>query len=106
MPTYLYRVSLSPEGLAGVLEEGGSAREQVVKEAIETLGGTVEAFYFAFGDDDVVVIADMPDNQTAAAFAMETSSSGRVAVSTTVLLTPADVDLAREKKSGWRAPGA
>ena len=106
MPTYLFRASLSPEGVAGVLEEGGGARKQVVKDAIETLGGTLEAFYFAFGDDDVVVIADMPDNETAAGFAMETSSSGRVAVSTTVLLTPDDVDRAREKKSGWRAPGA
>jgi len=77
-----------------------------VKDAIETLGGTLEAFYFAFGDDDVVVIADMPVNETAAGFAMETSSSGRVAVSITVLLTPDDVDRAREKKSGWRALGA
>jgi uncharacterized protein with GYD domain len=106
MPTYLFRASFSPEGLAGVLKEGGGARKQVVKDAIENLGGTLEAFYFAFGDDDVIIIAAMPDNETAAGFALETSSSGRVAVSTTVLLTPDDVDRAREKKSGWRAPGA
>jgi uncharacterized protein with GYD domain len=106
MPKYLFRASLSAEGLAGVLQEGGGAREQVVRAAIENLGGTLEAFYYAFGDDDVVVIADMPDNETAAGFAMETSSSGRVAVATTVLLTPDEVDRGREKKSGWRAPGA
>lgn len=106
MPKYLFRASLSPEGIAGVLQEGGNARMQVVKDAIQNLGGTLDAFYYAFGDDDVVGIADMPDNETAAGFAMETSSSGRVAVSTTVLLTPDDVDRAREKKSGWRAPGA
>lgn len=62
----------------------------------------LEAFYFAFGDDDVVGICELPDNETAAAFALETSASGRVSV----LITPEEVDRAREKKSGWRAPGA
>ncbi|HWS47275.1 MAG TPA: GYD domain-containing protein, partial [Acidimicrobiia bacterium] len=69
------------------------------------LGGSLESFYFAFGDDDVLVICDLPDNETAAAFAMETSASGRVSVSTSVLITPEEMDRARDKKSGWRAPG-
>jgi uncharacterized protein with GYD domain len=106
MGKYLFRASLSPEGVAGVLAEGGAARHDTVRSAIESLGGTLEAFYFAFGDEDVVGIMDMPDNETAAALAMEVSSSGRVAVSTTVLLTPEEVDRAAKKKSGWRAPGA
>ena len=106
MTKYLFKASLSPEGIAGVLTEGGTARRTVVKRAIESLGGTLESFYFAFGDDDVIVICELPDNETAAAFAMETSASGRVAVSTSVLLTPEEVDRARGKKSGWRAPGA
>ena len=105
MPKYFFRASLSPEGVAGVLAEGGTARRATVQSAVETLGGTLDAFYFAFGDDDVVGIFEVPDNETAAAFAMEVSSSGRVSVSTTVLLTPEEVDRAREKKSGWRAPG-
>lgn len=105
MPKYLYRASLSAEGLAGVLAEGAAARRKVVTDAVEALGGTVEAFYFAFGDDDVILICDMPDNATAAAFAIEVGSSGRVAPSTTVLLTEADIDAAASKKSGWRAPG-
>ena len=49
---------------------------------------------------------ELPDNVTAAGFALETSSSGRVSVSTTVLITPEEMDRAREKHSGWRAPGA
>ena len=106
MAKYLFRASLNPEGIAGVLSEGGTARRTVVKNAIESLGGTVESFYFVFGDEDVVVICDLPDNETAAAFAMETSASGRVAVSTSVLVTPEEIDGARKKKSGWRAPGA
>jgi uncharacterized protein with GYD domain len=102
---YLFMASLSPEGLGGVLEEGGTARRTVVEKAVQTLGGSLESFYFAFGDNDVVVICDLPDDETAAAFAMETSASGRVSVSTTVLLTPEQIDATREKKSGWRAPG-
>jgi uncharacterized protein with GYD domain len=77
-----------------------------VEEAIKKLGGTVEAFYFAFGADDVVLICELPDNSTAAAFAMEISASGSASVSTTVLLTPEELDAARNTHSGWRAPGA
>ncbi len=62
----------------------------------------LDAFYFAFGDDDVVGICELPDNETAAAFALDASASGRVSV----LITPEEVDRVREKKSGWRAPGA
>ena len=105
MGKYLFRASLSPEGVKGVLAEGGTERRAVVQKAVETLGGSLEAFYFAFGDDDVVIICELADNETAAGFAMETSSTGRVSVSTTVLLTPEEVDRAREKHSGWRAPG-
>ncbi len=106
MPKYLFRASLSPEGVAGVLSEGGTARHDTVKGAIEALGGKLESFYFAFGDDDVVGIMEMPDNETTAALAMEVSSSGRVSVTTTVLLTPEEIDRAGKKKSGFRAPGA
>lgn len=105
MPSYLFRASLAPEGVTGVLAEGGTARRAVVEKAIANLGGTLESFYFAFGGDDVVGICQLPGNEAAAAFAMETSASGRVSVATTVLLTPEEIDRARELKSGWRAPG-
>ncbi len=90
----------------GVVFGGAVERSWTQRCSRCALGGSLEAFYFAFGDDDVVGIADLPDNATAAAFAMEISSSGRVAVSTTVLLTPDELDRSGDKKSGWRAPGA
>src|SRR6478672_5161666 len=93
MPKFMFRASLSPEGVAGLLKEGGTARHGVVRDAVEALGGRLEAFYFAFGDDDVVDIMELPDNETAAGFALETSSSGRVSVSTTV----------RSKRRRWTA---
>jgi len=105
MPKYLFGASLTAEGVAGIVKEGGTARRAAVTAAIENLGGTVEAYYFAFGDEDVILIADLPDNEAATAFALETSASGMLAVSTTVLITPEEVDRARTKKSGWRAMG-
>jgi uncharacterized protein with GYD domain len=105
MPKYFFKSSLSPDGVTGVRAEGGTARREAVKKAIESLGGSVEAFYFAFGEDDVLVICELPDNESAAAFAMDTSASGRVSTSTTVLITPEEMDRVRDKKSGWRAPG-
>ena len=106
MAKYLFKASLSPEGVAGIIAEGGTARRQVVQNSIEALGGTLEAFYFAFGDTDSIVVCDLPDNEAATAFALEVSATGRVSVSTTVLITPEEVDRAREKKTGFRAPGA
>ncbi len=105
MPKYLLKSSLSPEGVAGVLAEGGTARREVLREAIEKVGGSLECLYYAFGETDAITICDLPDNETAAAFAMEASATGRIAVTTTVLITPEEIDRAREKKSGWRAPG-
>lgn len=106
MPKYMFKASLTAEGMAGIIAEGGTSRRTVLTEAIESLGGTVEAFYFSFGDEDAIVVADLPDNESATAFALEVGSSGRVGISTTVLITPDEVDRARDKKSGWRAPGA
>jgi len=105
MPKFLFQASLNAEGVAGVLAEGGTARREVVKGALESVGGTLEAFYFAFGADDVFVIVDVPDQETAAGLAMQFSSSGRMAVRTTVLVTPEQIDRARERQSNWRPPG-
>ena len=106
MPKYLFRASLSADGVAGVMAEGGVARREVATRAIEALGGTVEAYYFAFGDEDAVMVVDLPDNEAATAFAMGAAASGAVAISTTVLITPEEVDRAITLRSGWRAPGA
>jgi uncharacterized protein with GYD domain len=106
MAKYLFKASLSPEGVAGVRAEGGTARRAGAKKAIEALGGTLDSFYFAFGDDDLIVICDLPSNEVAAGFALEISASGKVSVSTSVLITPEEVDRAGKQNSGWRAPGA
>lgn len=106
MPKYLFRGSLTAQGVAGILADGGTARREVATKAIEALGGSVEAYYFAFGEDDAILIADLPDDAAASAFAMTAAASGTLTMTTTVLITPEAVDRARSLKSGWRAPGA
>jgi uncharacterized protein with GYD domain len=106
MPKYLLEASYTLEGVKGVQKEGGSSRQDAAKTAIEGLGGTVEAFYFAFGDADAYVIVDMPDNVSAAAAAVAVNAGGGVAVKTTVLLTPDELDQATQKTVDYRPPGA
>jgi len=106
MPKYLIIASYTPEGAAGVLREGGSGRVGAVTSAVEGLGGSVESFYFAFGDADAYVIADVPDATDAAALALTVGASGGASTKTVCLLTPAQVDEAAKKSPGYRAPGA
>jgi uncharacterized protein with GYD domain len=106
MPKFLVEASLTTEGVKGVQSEGGTARREAVKTAIASLGGQLEAFYFGFGDRDVYVLADFPDNQSAAAMALAVNSSGAVTSRTVVLLSPEDVDAAAKRSVEYRAPGA
>jgi uncharacterized protein with GYD domain len=105
MPKYLITGSYSSEGAKGVLAKGGSDRRAAVEKLAESVGGTVETFYFAFGGDDIVTIIDAPDNESIAAVSMTVGASGMVDIRTTVLLTPEEVDGAAEKSVSYRGPG-
>jgi uncharacterized protein with GYD domain len=105
MPKYLIQGSYVGEGLKGLLKEGGSNRRAAVEAVIKGMGGTLESFYYAFGEDDVLGIADFPDNATAAAFSLAVNASGAITVKTTVLMTPEEVDEATKKTVDFRPPG-
>lgn len=105
MPKYLYQANYTEEGLKGLMKEGGSKRKKAVAKAVESLGGKLEAFYYAFGAVDVYAIADMPDNATAAAFAAMVAASGGATACTTVLMTPEEVDKATKVTGDYRPPG-
>jgi len=105
MAKYLLEVSYTLEGAKGVLKDGGSKRRKAAQALIESVGGKMEAFYFAFGDNDVVVIADLPDNVSAAALSMTLAASGAVAGKSTVLLTPEEIDQATKKSISYTPPG-
>ena len=106
MAHYLWKVSYTAEGVRGVLKEGGSSRKAMVEKLVAGLDGSLEAFYFAFGANDVYAIVDVPDNQTAAAVALTVSAAGAASVETVVLLTPEEIDAATKKSVDYRAPGA
>jgi uncharacterized protein with GYD domain len=105
MANYLITASYSSEGVKGLLKAGGTARVDMVRKSIEGLGGKIQSFYFAFGDTDVFVIAELPDNVAAAAIGLAVSASGLVAAKTTVLLTPAEIDEAAKRQVDYTPPG-
>ncbi len=106
MTRYLWQASYTPDGIRGILKEGGTGRLSAIERVtVEDFGGVVEAFYFAFGEHDVYVIADVPDAETAAAISLTVAASGAVRVKTTVLLTPEEVDAAAKKAVAYRPPG-
>ncbi len=106
MPKYLMKASLKPEAIRGVLKGGGTARRNAVEESAASLGGKVEAFYFAFGDTDTYTIIDLPSNADMAALAATIGATGVVAIETVVLLTPKEVDEACKKKVTYHPPRA
>ena len=106
MAKFLVKASYTSEGVKGVQSEGGTARREAVSKAVESVGGHLESFHFGFGDHDVFVIADFPDNESAAAMALAVNSSGAVTTRTVVLLTPEEVDTAAKRSVEYRAPGA
>ena len=105
MAKYLIKGSYAPEGAKGLLKEGGTSRREVVEKLVANLGGSVESFYYAFGEEDVYIICDVPDNKTAAAVALTVNSSGAVNISTVVLMTPEEVDQATQIAVDYRPPG-
>jgi uncharacterized protein with GYD domain len=106
MPKYMFKVSYSATGLQGVLGEGGTSREEAARSTVESVGGSLECLYFAFGDVDVYLMADFPDAASAAAVAMTVSATDALSIETVALLEPSEVDEAVGKSVDYRAPGA
>jgi uncharacterized protein with GYD domain len=105
MPKYLWRVRYSFDGARGLLADGGSARTAAIAEMVESVGGRVEACYFAFGPDDLIVIGDVPDEVAAAALSVRTAASGAAVSRTVALLTAAQLDEAVSRDVAYRPPG-
>ena len=106
MPKYLVIASYTAEGAKGVLAKGGSARREAVEKTVVDLGGAVESFYFAFGEDDAFVTIDLPDNVAAAALGLAVGASGATLLRTIVLLTPEEIDRAAQVSVAYKKPGS
>jgi uncharacterized protein with GYD domain len=105
MPKYLLRATYTADGIKGLMKDGGTKRQAAARRLVESLGGTLEAFYFAFGETDVVAIADMPDHASIAAASLTIGGTGAVTGNITVLLTSEDLDQAAKKSGSYSAPG-
>ena len=107
MPKYLIQGSYSQQGLQGMLKEGGSKRREAAEQVIKGVGGRLEAYYYAFGSDDFVILADLPSNVDAAALSFAVNASGAVKSRMTALITPEEADEATKKMKTvkYRAPG-
>lgn len=105
MPKYLAQVNYVGEGIKGLLKEGGSSRRAAIEKLFGSVGARVEALYYAFGDIDLFVIIDAPDNVTAAALSLTVNAAGAATAKVTVLLTPEDIDAAAKKTPSYRPPG-
>ena len=105
MPKYLMQVNYVGDGLKGLLKDGGSKRRAVVEKLFKSLGASLEAYYYAFGDTDLYIIAEFPNNAAVTACVLTVTATGTVTVKTTVLLTPEEVDAAGKLKPTYSAPG-
>jgi uncharacterized protein with GYD domain len=106
MPKMMIKASYNADGVRGLMKEGGTGRVAAVKKLVEGMGGTLEGFYFAYGEADAYVIVDMPDETAGLAVSMAVNASGAVRLSTIPLITPDQMDAACKKSVDYRAPGA
>ncbi|WP_115789801.1 GYD domain-containing protein [Arthrobacter silvisoli] len=105
MPKYLFEATYVGQGIKGLMEEGGTKRREALKEALASVGGSLESFYYAFGYYDVLGVFEAPDDASAAALSLLVNSSGSVNVRLKPLLTVEDIDEAAKKTPSYRAPG-
>ncbi|MET9083713.1 GYD domain-containing protein [Streptomyces sp. NPDC004237] len=106
MPKFLIQAAYTSEGTKGLLKEGASGRRAAVDHVVAGLGGTVEAMYFSFGEDDFVCILDFPDPVSMAAVSLSVKASGAIRTRATPLLTPEEIDEAVRRQVDFRPPGA
>jgi len=106
MPKFLIKASYTGEGARGLMKDGGTGRRTAVEQMVKSIGGRVEAFYFAYGDTDVYVITELPDASAGLALSLAVNASGAVRLSTTPLITPEEMDAVAKRSVAYRAPGA
>ena len=107
MAHYMVQAAYTAEAIAAMVKKPED-RASAIGPVVEKLGGKLEGVWFCFGDYDVVGIAQLPDNVSAAAFSFAVSQGGKVrALKTTPLMSTGDAVKALKKAAGagYRPPG-
>ncbi len=108
MARYMYQVSYTAESWAAQVKKPED-RIEALKPAVRRLGGRIESAYYTFGDYDIILIANMPDNGSAAAMSIAASAGGALkSIRTTPLMTIREgmAAMRKAKKASYVAPGA
>ena len=105
MSKYLFYGCYTPEGLKGLMKEGGSKRIEAAKQALGSVGGSLEAFYFSNGEQDFYIIVNLPDHVSSTAITLAGNVSGTFSIRAVALLTPAEMDEAVKRNVDFRPPG-
>lgn len=106
MAHYMVQVGYTAAALKALLKHPAD-RMKAVRPAIEKLGGSLVGGWFSFGEEDVLLIVEMPDNVAAAAFAMAVGAGGAVkSIKTTPLMDMSEGvgAMKRAAKTGYRPP--
>ena len=106
MAKYLWKVSYTAEGAKGLVADGGSSRRATVEKLLKGMGGELESFYFALGQKDAYVIAELLDITDVAAISLAVAAAGGARITSVPLLTPEQMDAAVKKTVPYKAPGA
>ena len=102
----MYSGSYTAEGAAGVLKEGGTARRDEAERIAESFGGTLEAYYWCYGQTDFMCIMDVPDNIKITAFSLAVGASGVFNGKLTPMITVEEMDeIANADLGDFRLPG-
>ena len=105
MPKYLIKANYNADGVAGLAAKGGTARRDAVDKMLAEAGGTIDCFYYAWGDVDAYLIADVPSDEAMVGIALSVNKSGATSITTTPLLTPEQIDAAASSAPAYTPPG-
>ena len=107
MPTFMVQASYTNTAW-GMLVQRTENRMEALKPMMDRLEGRILSWYYTFGDYDVVVVFEVPNNVTAAAVSMAIAGSGAVKeFKTTVLMSPDEGfdAMLLAQGAGYRQPG-
>ena len=105
MPKFLIKGKYNAEGLRGLKKDKASGREKAIAASCKSLGGKLDAVYYALGDADIFVVVDMPSHVHVSSFCVAAGAGGLVSTSTVPLLTVAEMDKALGEDVTYRKPG-
>lgn len=98
MPKFLVLSSYTAEGVKLLAKDGGSKRKAAVEAMFKQAGGKLETFCYAFGEFDIVAIADVPDTETGVSMTLAINASGLAKTRSYLLMTPEEMDKATKVK--------